>query len=912
VTTYAFETIPLGAEMYGETAFEGPWGETEFGEQEAFGEQEGEYERGGVGSRMPPRPRPPPRSASSRPPIRLGRAASPKPGSRSKAGLKQPPRGAVPIRPPPPKVRTGAPPRLATPTRPGVPGPRPPARPGFGASPRPPFGPGAGPRPPWVRGRRPPSRGGPGPWPTYPIDDPDLTPVPFGGPSDDGMPLDGATSFGAPSGDGMPPVPAGEHTRWVQSCLGRITGARLPITGVMDAATRSAVRSFQQSQGLPADGIVGPPTQSALAAACAAGAAPAAAAPAASPEEEPAAAPDGPAAEPASGAADAAAEPQSEFGFERKSCRCPSCRAQRQAEELGWREIAQEVQPEAFEGEFAQETFEYPFGEAEFPATSELFGKAESEREFGAGELFGETEGETSFGEAEAEFEMLEFEHGGIASGSKIITKVPLLQAHRGVGPDLVMSWNAMNYRPEKVDVVVHLHGFAPAAGKPLDIARDVKPRSGLDWSQPKGSGAPGRTRPTLALLPRGHFVQENGRAYAFPALSTRTGLKQLVRFGLDQLAAALGGPSLAAGRLILTAHSGGGAALLRVLQYADPDEIHIFDGLYNDPGALIRWTASRIARDRNGLAATNAPKQYMAERGGALRVLYGAGTARYSKAVAEALRKAIPSGSPLQRYYRVEPTRVPHLQIPPVYGWRLLADGAADIGAAPAGGPSPSLLTAGAVSPASGAALRGRIVAIATREWERWGRGELTEREPAAVALQREYYRIGVKQNVTADQLQNKFWQKAHPWSAVFISYVMRTAGAGDAFPYHPLHTFYVCEAQRARARGDRGKFWTYRTNEATPEVGDLVCRDRPPEDDSPCAETTYDTVCEKGKISHCEVVIAIDRTKNQMRVIGGNNANNSVGNHWVPLGAGGLLPTHVTKGCQWIGVLKPPPHSA
>jgi hypothetical protein len=676
------------------------------------------------------------------------------------------------------------------------------------------------------------------------------------------------------------------------------------------------VRSFQQSQGLPADGIVGPPTQSALAAACAAGASPAAAAPAAGPEEEPAAAP---AADPASGAADGGAapggEPQSEFGFERKSCRCPSCRARREAEEFGWREIAQEVQPEAFEAEFAQESYEFPFGEAELPASfgeSELFGEAESEGEFGA-KLVGETEGEMSFGEAEAEFEMLEFEQGGIASGSKIVPKVPLLQAHRGIGPDLVISWNAMAHRPEKVDVVVHLHGFALTAGKPLDIARDVKPRSGLDWSDPKGSGAAGRTRPTLALLPRGHFVQDNGRAYAFPALSTQTGLKQLVRFGLDQLATALGIPSLAAGRLIVTAHSGGGAALLRVLQHVDPDEVHIFDGLYNEPGALIRWAASRIARDRKELASTNAPKQYMAERGGALRVLYGAGTARYSRAVAEALGKAIASGSPLQRYYRVEPTGVPHLQIPPVYGWRLLADAAADIGAAPAappgGGSSPSLTAAGAAAPLRGAALRSRIVAIGNREWERWGRGKLKERDADAVALQQEYYRVGVGQNVTAAQLQSTSWQDAHPWSAVFISYVMRMAGAGDAFHYATSHTSYACAAQKWRTKGDRAKFWAYRVNEAAPEIGDLVCRDRPVEG-RPCAGTTYDTVC-KGGSSHCDIVVGVDRDKNRIWVLGGNVAN-SVSCKPVALAPGGFLPTPVTKGCQWIGVLKPPPHPA
>jgi peptidoglycan hydrolase-like protein with peptidoglycan-binding domain len=67
----------------------------------------------------------------------------------------------------------------------------------------------------------------------------------------------------------LPPVPESEFARWVQSCLNRAQQLTLPVTGVMDAATRSAVRSFQQKSGLPADGIVGPPTQAALAQACA-------------------------------------------------------------------------------------------------------------------------------------------------------------------------------------------------------------------------------------------------------------------------------------------------------------------------------------------------------------------------------------------------------------------------------------------------------------------------------------------------------------------------------------------------------------------------------------------------------------------------------------------------------------------
>jgi hypothetical protein len=50
----------------------------------------------------------------------------------------------------------------------------------------------------------------------------------------------------------------------VQSSLNRILGVNLPVNGVMDDQTRSAVRDFQTKKGLPPDGIVGPPTERAI------------------------------------------------------------------------------------------------------------------------------------------------------------------------------------------------------------------------------------------------------------------------------------------------------------------------------------------------------------------------------------------------------------------------------------------------------------------------------------------------------------------------------------------------------------------------------------------------------------------------------------------------------------------------
>ncbi|MGR9108001.1 MAG: peptidoglycan-binding protein [Gammaproteobacteria bacterium] len=55
-----------------------------------------------------------------------------------------------------------------------------------------------------------------------------------------------------------------EYIRWIQRSLNKILGLRLVVDGIMGPATRSAVRRFQQIQGLTSDGVVGPQTDQRL------------------------------------------------------------------------------------------------------------------------------------------------------------------------------------------------------------------------------------------------------------------------------------------------------------------------------------------------------------------------------------------------------------------------------------------------------------------------------------------------------------------------------------------------------------------------------------------------------------------------------------------------------------------------
>ncbi len=319
-----------------------------------------------------------------------------------------------------------------------------------------------------------------------------------------------------------------------------------------------------------------------------------------------------------------------------------------------------------FEDEFAgEDQFEDEFaGEDQFE--DEFAGEDQFEDEF-EDEFQGELEGEAGWaGERSA---------GSTPGGRLVVEHLPLLRRHHGTAPDLVLAWNAMK-NPGRVDVVVHLHGFS-GRGPAMRLPRDMVGVSGLDLADPRNPATPGRTTPTLLVLPRGHyFGGRSGNGYGHPALHPPGAVAALV----DEALARLGrqtGVQAVRGRLILTAHSGGGAALMRILTHTDPDEVHTFDALYTDPAPLIAWVRRRIARSD----------------GAALRVLFRdhEPTAAHSKQVRAAVRQALaaaPGTTPGR--FRVEATRVPHMQIPARYGWRLLADAGADLPGTAGPVPSP------------------------------------------------------------------------------------------------------------------------------------------------------------------------------------------------------------------------------
>lgn len=137
----------------------------------------------------------------------------------------------------------------------------------------------------------------------------------------------------------------------------------------------------------------------------------------------------------------------------------------------------------------------------------------------------------------------------------------------------------------------------------------------------------------------------------------------------------------------------------------------------------------------------------------------------------------------------------------------------------------------------------RSAAIAIATDEWHLWGNrvGEppnytqtessMGERQQGLWQRIGEYWWEGMNAGVPESRWTGKHDARGnifpiavngqYAWSAAFISYIMRIAGAGPAFPYAADHSTYINYAARPGA-----KLLTAENPASyAPQPGDLLC---------------------------------------------------------------------------------------
>ena len=151
------------------------------------------------------------------------------------------------------------------------------------------------------------------------------------------------------------------------------------------------------------------------------------------------------------------------------------------------------------------------------------------------------------------------------------------------------------------------------------------------------------------------------------------------------------------------------------------------------------------------------------------------------------------------------------------------------------------------------------KVKEIAEQEWEFFDRGQKKEYEDGYYQRVGDYWREGV--GITDRDGRDT----QHRWSAAFVSWVMKKAGAGDRFKYDSRHSVYIIEAiQKRKSNDSKAAFKGYKLNEIAPQVGDLVCFSSGED----AGKVDYDTTTNYR--AHCDIFVATE--PGEIDVIGGN----------------------------------------
>ena len=188
------------------------------------------------------------------------------------------------------------------------------------------------------------------------------------------------------------------------------------------------------------------------------------------------------------------------------------------------------------------------------------------------------------------------------------------------------------------------------------------------------------------------------------------------------------------------------------------------------------------------------------------------------------------------------------------------------------------------------------RLIDNANREWELWGKplyrlGEKVnagETECFYIYKQRvgEYWKKGANKNLDG-------CDKSVPWSAAFISFIMKKTGAGNEFVYSSAHTNYIRDAIKNTKSGKKHTFMAYRLSEKPVSLGSLVCYSRQ-------SGVNYNTT--SSYKSHCDIVVKVNKRKGTAEVIGGN-VSDGVSKKVVSIDKDGYL---IDKNNDWFTIIK------
>ena len=159
------------------------------------------------------------------------------------------------------------------------------------------------------------------------------------------------------------------------------------------------------------------------------------------------------------------------------------------------------------------------------------------------------------------------------------------------------------------------------------------------------------------------------------------------------------------------------------------------------------------------------------------------------------------------------------------------------------------------------------RVVQLCRQEWDFFGNQAINIDGNSIRRGKKEtdegfWQRVGIYWQAVGRNLTGR--NADFPWSAAFVSYIMKTAGAGDKFRYSASHSVYIRAAINNR-NNVNASFRGLKPLELTLKEGDLVGYPRQ-------NGVSYDSLPPDFK-SHCDIVVAV--RAGEIDVIGGNVGN-------------------------------------
>jgi hypothetical protein len=170
----------------------------------------------------------------------------------------------------------------------------------------------------------------------------------------------------------------------------------------------------------------------------------------------------------------------------------------------------------------------------------------------------------------------------------------------------------------------------------------------------------------------------------------------------------------------------------------------------------------------------------------------------------------------------------------------------------------------------------------IAKKDLKKWSGKTETSKDVSKDMV--EYWKLAGL-NFSPAQMQSTSVQSNYPWSSVYISHLVKSAGFKNFTP-RTTHSGYTVDAKKNRANKKKQSYWAFKPSEGKKvEIGDIIVKGRSG------THPSLDTI-NSGVLTHGDIVVDVKKINGkQVAITQGGNVSNTVKQTQVSLSKEGKL---------------------